>query len=82
MPQALRGQLAWRARLAARLVLDDNIFPPLILVPGHSPSQEQKCLTLAKRARLSPISVSNFMTVVAARPLMRVTSTPAQLARV
>ena len=39
---------AWRARLAERFVLEARTLPPLILVPGLSPSQEQKCLTLAK----------------------------------
>ena len=40
---------ACRARLAESLVVADSTLPLLILVPEHSPSQEQKCLTLAKR---------------------------------
>ena len=39
---------AGRARLAERLVPEDSTLPPPILVLGHSPSQEQKCLTFAK----------------------------------
>lgn len=38
---------AWAAQLAVRLLLPERIFPPEILVPGHSPSQLVKCLTLA-----------------------------------
>jgi hypothetical protein len=44
------------------------------------PSQEQKCLTLAKRERSVPISLRIFMTVSSPSPLMRVRSAPAQLA--
>jgi hypothetical protein len=36
------------------LVLDDSTLPPLILLLGHSPSHEQKCLTLAKRLMSGP----------------------------
>jgi len=71
---------AWRARLAERLVPEDSTLPPLILVPGHSPSHEQKCLTVAKRLTSGPISVSSFITTVTPSPLIRVRSTPAQLA--
>jgi hypothetical protein len=52
---------AWRTRLAERLVLADSTLPPLILVPGHTPSQEQKCLTLAKRLGSGPISDRGFI---------------------
>jgi hypothetical protein len=72
---------AWRARLAERLVAADSTLPPLILVPGHRPNQEQKCLTLAKRLRSVPISDSSFITMLTPRPSIRVRSTPAQLAR-
>ena len=58
----------------------DRTLPPLILVPGHSPSHEQKCLTLAKRLKSGPISDSTVSTEVTASPLMRVRSTPAQRA--
>ena len=71
---------AWRALLAERLVPEDSTLPPLIFVLGQSPSQEQKCLTLAKRLTSGPISVSSFITAVTPSPLMRVRSTPAQLA--
>ena len=42
----------------------ESTLPPLILVPGHSPSHEQKCLTLAKRLRSGPISERIVITVV------------------
>lgn len=71
---------AWRARLAQRRVRADSTLPPLILVPEHKHSQEQKCLTLAKRLRSGPISDSTVSTEVTAIPLIRVRSTPAQRA--
>src|SRR5487761_2008136 len=64
------------ARLAQRLVPDESTLPPLILVAGHRPSHEQKCLTLAKRLKSVPISDSSFITTVTPRPLMWVRSTP------
>ncbi len=69
-------------RLADGLVLAESTLPPLIFVPGHKPSHEQKCLTLAKRPRSGPISDKIFFTAPSPRPLIRVRSTPAQLASV
>src|ERR1700687_5684700 len=71
---------AWRTRLVEHGVRALRTLPPLIFVPGHSPSHEQKCLTLAKRLRSGPISERIVITVVTDRPLMRVRSTPAQRA--
>lgn len=71
---------AWRTRFAERLVLADNTLLPLILVPGHSPSREQKCLTLAKWLKLGPSWLSIFIITVTPNSLMRVRSTLAQLA--
>jgi hypothetical protein len=71
---------AWRARLAERLVPADSTLPPLILVPGHKPSQEQKCLTVAKRLRSGRSRSGSSSPIVTPSPLMRVRSTPAQLA--
>ena len=65
-----------------RVVLADSTLPPLIFVPGHNPSHEQKCLTLAKRLMSGPISERIFITAARPSPLMRVRSTPAQLAKV
>ena len=56
-------------------------LPPLILVPGLSPNHEQKCLTVGNRLKSRPISVSIFVTAAKPSPLMRVRSTPAQLAK-
>jgi transposase len=58
----------------------DSTLPPLILLAGHRPSQEQKCLTLAKRLRSVLISLKIFITEPRTSPLMRVRSAPAQLA--
>lgn len=71
---------AWRTRLAERLVRAESTLPPLIFVAGDSPSQEQKCLTLAKRLKSVPISLKIFITESRPSPLMRVRSAPAQLA--
>ena len=49
-------------RLADLLVLADKTLPPLILVPGHRPSHEQKCLTVSNRLRSGPISDKIFIT--------------------
>lgn len=50
--QALRSAAAasrsvWAARLATRLVLPLITLPPVILVPGHRPSQLVKCCSSA-----------------------------------
>ena len=47
---------AWAARLAQRFVFPLITLPPVILVPGHRPSQLVKCLTLGKRPMSEPIS--------------------------
>ena len=59
---------AWRTRLAERRVRAESTLPPLILVPGHKLSQEQKCLTLSKRLKSGPISESTVSTEVTASP--------------
>ena len=57
----LRGAAAARrnaceARLTTRLVFPLITLPPVILVPGHSPNQEVKCLTVGNRVISTPIS--------------------------
>jgi hypothetical protein len=71
---------AWRTRLAERLVLRRQHLAAADLRARAQPSQEQKCLTVAKRLRSGPISLSIFITDRHPSPLMRVRSTPAQLA--
>ena len=56
----LRGASAARrnaraARLAQRLVLPLSSLPPVILVPGHKPNQEVKCLMVGKRDMSTPV---------------------------
>ena len=41
------------------MVPEDSTLPPLFFLPGHSPGQEQKCLTLANRRRSGPIPDSS-----------------------
>jgi hypothetical protein len=48
--------LPWAARLAQRSVLPLSSLPPVILMPGHRPSQEVKCMTEGKRDMSAPIS--------------------------
>ena len=38
-----------------RLVLPLMTLPPVILVPGHKPSHEVKCLTVGKRDMSTPL---------------------------
>jgi hypothetical protein len=51
-------------------------LPPVILLPGHRPSQEAKCLSLAKRLMSVPVSLTTARAVVTSMPSMRVRSTP------
>ena len=67
---------AWAARLEQRLVALDKTLPPEILVSGHSPSQDVKCLTEGKRRKSGPISLMTFRAVLVPMPGMRVRSTP------
>ena len=57
--------------------LRERTFPPLILVPGQSPSHEVKCLTVGKADKLIPTSLTIFIAVLVSIPSMRVRSTPA-----
>jgi hypothetical protein len=50
--------------------------PPEIRVPGHSPSQAQKCLTLGHRLISVPISEISFNAVLASIPGIVVRSVP------
>jgi hypothetical protein len=69
-----------RKMVAALFVLCDvwllSRRPPEILVPGHSPSQEQKCLTVGQRVISVPISEISFKAVLASIPGIVVKSTP------
>ena len=67
---------AWATRLAVRFVAPDNSLPSEILVPGHKPSHEAKCLALLERARSGPTSAMTFNAVVVSMPSMAVRSTP------
>src|SRR5580765_8396887 len=67
---------ACAARLTTRLVLPLITLPPVILVPGHRPSHEVKCLTVGKRAMSTPISETTASAVVTSTPSIRVRSTP------
>jgi hypothetical protein len=51
-------------------------LPPVILVPGHKPSQEVKCLSVGKRDMSVPTSETTTSAVVTSMPSMRVRSTP------
>jgi len=50
------------------LIRADNTLTPLILMAGHNPSQEQKCLTLPKRLKSVPISLYIFITESRPKP--------------
>lgn len=67
---------ACAARFAQRLVLPLSTLPPVIMVPGHKPSLEAKCLSLANLLMSVPISDSTTSAVVTSMPSMRVRSTP------
>src|SRR4051794_17165101 len=67
---------AWAARLTHRLVLPLITLPPVILVPGHKPSHDVKCLTVGNLDISCPISESTTSAVVTSMPSMRVRSTP------
>ena len=55
---------AWAAWFAQRLVLPLITLPPVILVPGHRPNQEVKCLTVVKRDMSAPVSLMTAIAVV------------------
>jgi hypothetical protein len=42
-----------------------------MFVPGHSPSQDAKCLSLGKRLMSVPISLTIVIAVLTSMPLMR-----------
>ena len=54
----------------------DSFLPPLILVPGARPSQEQKCCALGKAEKSGPISAATVRAVVAPMVGTLVRSTP------
>jgi len=62
--------------LATRAHLPLMTLPPVILVPGQSPSQEAKCLSLGNLAMSAPTLLTTTSAVVASMPSMRVRSTP------
>ncbi|MCY1370248.1 hypothetical protein D9M69_573330 [compost metagenome] len=62
--------------MAQRLVLPLMTLPPVILVPGHKPSQEAKCLSLGNLPMSAPTSETTTSAVVTSMPSMRVRSTP------
>src|SRR4030095_1947355 len=71
---------AWRNACVARLTTlrtrERNILPPEMSVCGASPSQEQKCLTVAKRLTSVLISEIIVCTVAADKPVIATKSTP------
>ena len=73
---AAASRSAWAARLAQRLVMPLRPKPPVILVPGHKPIHDAKCLSLAKRDMSVPVSLMTASAVLTPRPSMRVRSTP------
>ena len=62
--------------MAQRLVLPLIALPPVILVPGHKPIHDAKCLSLGKRDMSAPVSLMTASAVVTSMPSMRVRSTP------
>ena len=61
------------ARLALRLLALFSTLPPLIVVHGHRPSHELKCLTcltVLKRDRSTSISLITAMAMVTSMPSM------------
>jgi len=62
--------------VALHLVLPLMTLPPVILVPGHSPNHEAKCLSDGKRDISAPTSETTAKAVVTLMPSMRVRSTP------
>jgi len=69
-PQSL---VAW---LTTRFVLPLITLPPVILVPGHRPSQLAKCPTVGQRDMSDPVSEITASAVVTSMPSIRVRSTP------
>src|ERR687885_499531 len=67
---------ALATRLTTGRVLELLTLPPVMRLPGQSPNQEVKCLTVGKREGSKPNSDSRVSTVSAPKPSIWVKSTP------
>jgi len=73
---AAANRRARAARLSTRWVLPLITLPPVILVPGHRPSQDVKRSRVGKGDLSEPTSETTASAVVTSTPSMRVRSTP------
>src|SRR5258705_473606 len=70
----VRSRMA--ARLTTRAVRLLSSLPPLILLPGQSPSQAQKAFALGQQLMSTPISDIRISTLNTFNPTIRVKSIP------